>query len=301
MATMSNSITEAELQENIGKFVNFMVKRHNIYTRRSNGAQPPWTNDVILRTYRFCNIFRELDTVTIWIRKNIREPYADHRYLWFFLCLARQINLPSTIGGLIDSGVLPTDSDDFQYKKMMDLMHGWMSDGRKIYTSAYMLPGSIDRNSPDFIPTKPYTTARILNLMWRDRESLTEFFDQNNTIEAVTRHILRYKGFGGFLSYEVATDMRHTRYLRNATDIYTWANAGPGAKRGLNRIFGRNTSDGLSSKKSLEEMRVVFEASSRLWVSKNNPPLEMRDIEHSLCEFDKYSRVSSNEGRPRQK
>jgi hypothetical protein len=30
-------------------------------------------------------------------------------------------------------------------------------------------------------------------------------------------------------------------------------------------------------------------------------PLEMRDCEHSLCEFDKYMRVKLGEGRPRQK
>ncbi len=29
------------------------------------------------------------------------------------------------------------------------------------------------------------------------------------------------------------------------------------------------------------------------------PRLELRDIEHSLCEFDKYERVRLGEGRPR--
>jgi hypothetical protein len=31
------------------------------------------------------------------------------------------------------------------------------------------------------------------------------------------------------------------------------------------------------------------------------PSVEMRDIEHSLCEFDKYERVRLGEGRPRMK
>ena len=29
------------------------------------------------------------------------------------------------------------------------------------------------------------------------------------------------------------------------------------------------------------------------------PVLEMREIEHSLCEFDKYQRVKNGEGKPR--
>ena len=31
------------------------------------------------------------------------------------------------------------------------------------------------------------------------------------------------------------------------------------------------------------------------------PALEMRDIEHCLCEFDKYERTRLGEGRPRAK
>jgi hypothetical protein len=43
-----------------------------------------------------------------------------------------------------------------------------------------------------------------------------------------------------------------------------------------------------------------------LAISKGNlptyvPMLEMRDIEHSLCEFDKYERVRLGQGRPRSK
>ena len=29
------------------------------------------------------------------------------------------------------------------------------------------------------------------------------------------------------------------------------------------------------------------------------PPLEMREVEHTLCEFDKYERVRNGEGKPR--
>jgi hypothetical protein len=35
------------------------------------------------------------------------------------------------------------------------------------------------------------------------------------------------------------------------------------------------------------------------YLSEKFPKLEMRDIEHSLCEFDKYERVRNGEGAPR--
>ena len=31
------------------------------------------------------------------------------------------------------------------------------------------------------------------------------------------------------------------------------------------------------------------------------PPFELREIEHSLCEFDKYERIRLGQGRPKQK
>ena len=43
--------------------------------------------------------------------------------------------------------------------------------------------------------------------------------------------------FGGFHSYEIVTDLRHTYLLENASDINLWANIGPGCRRGLARII----------------------------------------------------------------
>src|SRR5690349_19516029 len=82
----------------------WMNERNNIYERRLDHPDArPYTQDPILQQYRFCNCFRELDTVTIWVRKNIREPFADHPYLWFMLAIARQINWPETLAELIEA------------------------------------------------------------------------------------------------------------------------------------------------------------------------------------------------------
>ena len=124
------------------------------------------------------------------------------------------------------------------------------------------------------------------------------------------------------MSYELGTDLRHTVYLNDAKDIMTWANAGPGAMRGLNRIFKRPL-DYKSKKHDWNaEMQLLLEKVSetdfrnyltqsfaydgsrfaKLYPNEfilHFPKLEMRDIEHSLCEFDKYERVRSGQGKPR--
>ena len=45
-------------------------------------------------------------------------------------------------------------------------------------------------------------------------------------------------------------------------------------------------------------MQVLLEVSQE-WLHGQVPSLEMRDIEHTLCEFDKYERVRNGEGKPR--
>jgi phosphoenolpyruvate carboxylase len=79
----------------------------------------------------------------------------------------------------------------------------------------------------------------------------------------------------------------------------TWANPGPGAKRGLNRVFGREVSESLTSFQANEEMQNLLRICKEALYHEDPmfADLEMRDIEHSLCETDKYLRAKVD-GRP---
>ena len=117
----------------------------------------------------------------------------------------------------------------------------------------------------------------------------------------------RYIGWGPFMAYEVVTDLRHTRYLKDAHDIYSWANAGPGAIRGLNRLYGRNLEAKPHPRQTNEEMHTLMQDLNRLTdpgfasTFPGELRFEMRDVEHTLCEFDKYERVRLGEGKMRSK
>ena len=102
------------------------------------------------------------------------------------------------------------------------------------------------------------------------------------------------------MAYEVASDLRHTRYLRNAPDIMTWANLGPGSKRGINRVLGEPLGASVSDQLAQEVFLSLLEYLQSNWPN-DWPALEMREVEHSLCEFDKYMRVKLGQGRPRAK
>jgi len=268
-------------------FFAFVSERHRIYLRRQAGEPPPWTEDPILQRYRFCNIFRELDKVTIWIRENWRGPYSEHKNLWFAMTMARQINWPET---LAEIGF----PERWEPRRVLNIMKQRRARGLKVYTSAYMLTGTLGGEKSE------QTVFKILDPLHKDPPPL----HLAKTLEEAFQMFNGRVGFGPFLSYEVVTDLRHTRYLSDAPDIMTWANVGPGAVRGLHRVFGRpikgrlrRDRPSLSKTKALTEMRCLLEVSPRYLRTTNVPSLEMRDCEHSLCEWDKYERVRLGEGR----
>lgn len=260
--------------------LDFMNERHSIYLRRKQGVKWPWTIDPILQKYYFCNVYRELDKVTIFIHNQIRKPYVKNENLWFMLAIARQFNLPTTINHLVNAKLWPEKK--WQPEKVKKLLSKVKERGEKLYNSAYMITGSGSTGQE-----KHNLTVDILTDLWESREPIETILQQKN-LEAAWRVFLPFRSWGPFMAYELVTDLRHTRYLNKAKDIYTWANAGPGAIRGLNRLSGTPLNSTWSRKQSVDKMKEILEDLSPKWRYK--PVLEMRDIEHSLCEFDKYMR-----------
>jgi len=275
------------VQDQLDRFFSYINERHAIYIRRQAGVKPFWTEDKILQTYSFCNVFRELDTVTIWLRENWKEPYADHPNLPFAMSVARQINWPDT---LQEIGF----PEEWNPDRVKAIMQGRMDRGEKVYTGAYMLTGTLGGTKVE------QTIDKILTPLYENQPEI-----HPDSLQKTWSEYLRYSGFSGFMAYEVVTDLRHTKYLGNARDIYTWANPGPGAKRGLNRIHGREltwspTRGHVGYIGWNHEMKDLLDRSPG-YLQGHIDVLEMRDIEHCLCEFDKYERVRLGQGKPRAK
>ncbi len=267
---------------NVEGFYDYINERHAIYLKRFIGEPHPWTDDEILQTYSFCNVYRELDKVTVWIRENWKEPYADHPNLPFAMAVARQINWPDT---LQEIGF----PEHWNPERIKAIMQGRMDRKEKVYTGAYMLTGTLGGTKVE------QTIDKILTPLYENPPTIYK-----NSLEKTWAEYLPYAGFSGFMAYEVVTDLRHSKYLENAEDIMTWANAGPGAKRGLNRIHGRLLEQTIKPRQLTIEMQELLDMAGD-YIGSFLPDLEMREIEHCLCEYDKYERVRLGEGRPRAK
>ncbi len=292
-------------QAMVERYFDWINERHAIYVRKQRGDPWPWTDDEILQTYKFTNVFRELDTVTVWIRENWREPFSMHPRLYFNLGLARQFNWPDTLEFL---GYSADVNDEIEGTSiwapqwMTAELEGLQQRNGKIFTGAYMIHGRQDDPSGKKYTSKiQYMLEFVLDSVWNAEEP--DWYSM--TLQQAHEWWMQFYGFGHFIAYEVVTDMRHTRYLYNAPDIMTWANPGPGAMRGLHRIndrhkFGRKLRGLYPREWYIEQMQVLLGMSDN-YLEDHVPSLEMRDIEHTLCEFDKYERVRNGEGRPRSK
>lgn len=291
------------------KFFDFCNERHAIYLRRQRGDEWPWTNDNILQQYKFTNIYRELDTGTKWLRENIREPYADDPELFFNIAMYRRYNrieCAEYMGYVGNYDAIEVEQD----------IEGYKSRGGRVFTSAYMTCAGIRDKDGTLSKSKVHQIFYIgFGELWKRRKEIEPRPD--DTLEAAHNRIVaaHIPSFGPFIVYEVISDLRWTRYLEHASDIMTWANPGPGAARGVGRILGYDVrwDENKYSRADFNKQRakystylVQLEIMQELlsispdyladWMN----PMEMRDIEHSLCEWDKYMRAKEGSGRPKQ-
>lgn len=254
-----------------------------MYLRREAREPWPWTADPILQQFRFCNVFREDDRVTKWFKDKVRQPLHDWPEVVFATVAFRFFNTIPT-GEVMLEQHLFTDWDP-------DVARDHLSDLKPLITGAYMV------KTPVGVAPKLEGLIQILDPIWEDRGSLYE--DINGTsLQLAHRRLMKYPWVGPFMAYEIVTDLRHTHALSGAGDINSWANPGPGATRGLQRVSGRK----MNEEERLHHMRYLLDLAHReeYWPSQW-PEWEMREVEHVLCEFDKFERFRLGEGRPKQR
>jgi hypothetical protein len=285
---------------NLAPVFEWVQKREEIRIRRAAGLRPPWTDDPILSTYRFCNVRREDDTVTRWVRDRIRAPFADHPNLWFMLAIARQINWPDTLAELIATPGAWPDRNSFDIRNLEEAIAIRLARGDKTWTGAYVIAAG-ERGTKKHV----HVTRNVLGPLYEDRMRFAAHFSQDPTIQSTHALLSSYNGWGPFMAYQACVDMRFTRLLSGAADVKTWAAAGPGTLRGLNRVYGRELKVKVSQAQALVEIAEVDAGLRAKMASDKNfvqiEDLDFSDIPNVMCEVDKFLRVRNGQGKPRTK
>lgn len=290
-----------------GRFFAYARARHEIYLRKSAGEPWPWTNDDILMTFRFTNVYRELDKTTVWLRKLTNQVRDDPRVLPLIVVMRwinkietwdRMLTLSSgSVGELVQSV-----SDPVALTWLLSEIRRQLPRGPWV-TGAYIIktPEGFDKLEG----VRRISCAFLEQSGWPERATHMLSGQREHSLRRTWEWLLAQDHQGPFTAYEAVSDMRWTDLLRDPTDHMTWANPGPGAMRGLNRIHGRDLHYSRRSHDWCSEMREILAMSQdgRHWPSPTEawPQWEMREVEHTLCEFDKYERVRLGQGAPRQR
>lgn len=264
----------------------FMWERHNIWRQRYVAKQPgPWTKDPILHKFRFCNVYRELDRVTIWIANNWRLPHKQDSDLWFAMVVARLVNWPDTLAAM--RYPVPWRPDNF-----LHALESRMEKGYKVFTGAYMIhAGRTGQRKAR------YLVDVVLDPIWADRKNIRP--KKGDTLASFYERLHECPDMGSFMTGQVIADAKQEGVLATASDWHTWAISGPGSLRGLNRIFERDKREKWKEKEWKEHLDLLRSRIKQKVLQASMPYLSAQDLQNCLCEFDKYERVRLGEGKPR--
>jgi hypothetical protein len=250
--------------------------------REDQKLPQPWTDDPILHGFRFTNIRREDDRVSRDLVAHMDWTNSDLSLRLFNSVVFRTFN------GSVGFRALGGYHTTWCPKQALQKANQAVKDrgGKALFGNAYIMANSLMEG----MPKHQFYIDNAFNHVWEHRKSLLHELQVNSTLQYATNRFAKVIGYAHFLGYEMALDMEMLGLI-TPTDKFTWANPGPGARRGLNFIFGRPRKYSQPVPKFLEEMQWLFNESVYFLEPHVKEPFDMRCIENGLCETSKYASV----------
>jgi len=279
----------SQIKDPVERIFSFAHERYQIFLQRQNGEPPPWTEDPILREHRFCNVYREDDKVTVWIRENWRDPHTDNPDLWFAMCVARYFNEPATLEVI----GWPVPFDALPNSKMAKRLNAWDKAGNKVFNGAYI----ISTNGLSVKKTA-YVWQNLLDC-WRRRDMLRP--KKGDTLNSYHMTLGQMQGFGSFMTAQVIADIKYHEPLLHASDWHTFAASGPGSRRGLNYVLGRDRSDNWVEDSFRTALLRLRDQLLPRFKANQMPEPHAQDVQNLLCEYSKYHRAVFEGKNPKQR
>ena len=270
----------------------FASERQRMFERRVAGEPGPWTDDPILREFKFCNVFRAADRVSQYMIRDVcyhSEPCTDDDRL-FQITAFRTFSKTATWRTVRDIlGRYPT-LDDLADGAFTSALDQARQRNGGLYTGAFILcatdaygQSSKHRNHVELFRhmfLHDQLGARLL-----EAKSLREIYGL----------LHGYPLMGDFMSYQTTIDLNYCARLDFSENEFT--QAGPGALRGIKKCF--------------EDMGDYTPAEIVLWMTDRQDeefarlglpfgglwgrPLHAIDCQGLFCETDKYCREAAPE------
>ncbi len=267
----------------------FASERQAIFEKRASGLPGPWTNDPILRTYKFCNTFRAADRVSQYMIQHVcyhTEPCdpADRLFQIVAFRMFSKIETWQAIHNYLGRYPRLTDLASGAFTKALE--HAHQQNGT-IYTHAFILAP----HNAYHQPRKYLNHVELFKHMFL-RDDLANALLKAPSLEAIFHLLKRYPMLGNFMSYQIAIDLNYSDLINFSENDFTIA--GPGALRGIKKAF-EDMGDFTPEEIILLMIERQEEEFAQLGLTFNGlfgRKLHAIDAQGLFCELDKYCRVA---------
>lgn len=261
----------------------FLRERYQVLLARRRGAPAPWTDDPVMQAWRFCNVRREDDKVTVWFRENIRDPLKDDPRVFFATVAFRWFNTERA-GNVLKPYLLGMDGWTWDRDAVQADLEAAIHEHGGVFTGAFMINSA---------PGIPKHIDVLDNLDWV-LDHVGHQFEAAKTKREMMDVILSVPRLGNFAAYQVVVDLQYTYLLREASDLNTFTVAGPGCAKGIGLMMSDDPElyrygAKADQKRMLEVMTACLKASRgpRFWPPEW-PAFVLSDIENGFCEYAKW-------------
>lgn len=295
--------------QGVNAFFDYLTERENVRLRKEAGDFFPWTEDQILRTYKFTNVRRHHDKTSTRLREHFyKEHFNDDRRSILMNCATYRYfgtyEFADAIGWT-DFGDMNEDHWEFVKETAADRLFN----RERVFTGAYVIT-----NQGISAPKQEVVVDHFLKGLQKHIPEIMKISESTQSWRRTSDFMMNnVKGFGGtgFMTKEVLLDTTYTGFWQNYSeqpnedaftfpaDWETWTPIGPGALRGAARVSGDETAKPLKNSQATEIISTLYQLQDMFFG--HDFHLSPTDIQFGLCEFDKYERVRLGQGKPRSK
>ena len=285
--------------DNFNWFLYWCCERMNIFWRKYNGLpQEEWTDDPILKSFKFTNLYRILDRASQYL---VREViYNGKQYevedQFFRILLYKHFNLPSTWE------LFKNEFGDITYETGIDNIVKFcdeaMAQGWVLYSNAYMI-GAYFYNDPNLAYIKNMPKYQAQMTIWRDlifeNGYLYDILESQSFEELYNRlHALPI--FGDFIAQQYCIDLMYSPLFDFSENDFVVT--GPGSLRGIKWTFEdvKGSYDYVGAirwtQENFEErMKAFCEETGMEWHPLPWEPVPtLTNIQNCFCEISKYAK-----------
>lgn len=265
----------------------FASERQAVFERRVAGRPGPWTDDEIIRSFKFCNVYRAADRVSQYLISQViyDGDEVDERDLLFRIIAFRIFSNIDTWEGIKSRlGRQPLINDLWNGSFLAAIEEVRAANGG-LYTGAFILCATNAFGHS----LKHQNHVALFQLMFQNDE-LPRRIASAKDLGGIFAALKNYPLMGDFMSYQLAIDINYSELTPFSESSFV--QPGPGSLRGIKKVFvssgGRTPSDVIMW--MVENQDQEFARLGLRFNGLYGRPLQAIDCQGLFCEVDKYCR-----------